>query len=184
MREGDPALFRDQFHQILFDAFRIGVFGEPEALRDALDVGIDDHSGGDSEGRAENHVGRFAGGARDGEERVDVARDLAAEIGENFAGGADHRFGFVVEEAGGADVPGELGLVRRGEIADGGVFAEQRRRHHVDALVGALRRENGGDQQLPRAVVVERAGGVGISLVENGEDVRGAFLGCGRFCHT
>ena len=139
MGEGDPALLREQLHQILFDPFRIVVFGEPEALRNALDVRVDDHSGGDAEGRTENDVGRFAGGAGHGEESVDVARDLAAEIGEDFAGGAGDGFGLVVEEAGGADVLGELGLVRRGEIMDSGVFAEESGRHHVDAPVGALR---------------------------------------------
>ncbi len=51
MGEGDPALLREQLHQILFNPFRIVVFSEPEALRNALDVRIDDDAGGDAEGR-------------------------------------------------------------------------------------------------------------------------------------
>ena len=47
-----------------------------------------------------------------------------------------------------------------------GYFLNRIGRDHVDAHVGALRRENGRHQQFPCAVVVQRAFHVGIALVE------------------
>ena len=52
----------------------------------------------------------------------------------------------------------------RGEILNGRIFAEQAGRHLVDALVGALRRENGGHQQFPGIGMMQRAGDVRDTL--------------------
>ena len=98
---------------------------------------------------------------------------------------ADHRLGLVVEEAGGPDVLRQFVLAGGGEILNGRVFLEQAGRHHVHALVGALRGEDGGDQQLPGVRMMQRAGDVGVHLVQRREDFfdAGGALGGGlRFC--
>ena len=51
-----------------------------------------------------------------------------------------------------------------------GIPREQRGRHHVDALVGALRRQDRRDQQLVRVRVLQRAVRVGIELRERFHD--------------
>ena len=54
------------------------------------------------------------------------------------------------------------------------VAGEQRGRHQVDANVGTLGREDGGDQQLQRVFVVQRALGVGILFGQEPDDLPGA----------
>ena len=76
-------------------------------------VRIHHDSGRDSEGCSQHHVRGFAGRAGDGQQLFDIARDLAAEIGQDLARGSDDRFGFVVEESGGADVLRQLQLLDR-----------------------------------------------------------------------
>ena len=80
--------------------------------------------------------------------------------------GACHRLdglGLLAEEPRPLDQlldPGRLGRgqgVRRRELG------EQRRRHLVDHLVGALGRQDGGDDQLPGRAMIELAPGVGIA---------------------
>ena len=67
-----------------------------------------------------------------------------------------------MEEPGRADHLLELAERRAGERGRVGVPREQPGRDQVDALVGALGGEDGGDQELERVAVVERGGGVGV----------------------
>ena len=60
----------------------------------------------------------------------------------------------------------EFGRVAGGEILRRPVAGEQRRGHHVDALVGALSGKDRGHQQLVRRVVSERALGVGVLVLQ------------------
>ena len=78
----------------------------------------------------------------------------------------DDRLRLVAEETGGADIRLELFRLQRGEVLRRGIFLEQLRRHHVHANVGALRGENGGDQEFPGIVVMQRALHIRIALVE------------------
>lgn len=82
VRERDPAILRKNLHEVLFDLNGIVIFGEIQALGNPLDVGIDDDARGDSEGRSQYDVGRFAGRSGDGEELLDGLRDLAVEAQE------------------------------------------------------------------------------------------------------
>lgn len=60
-------------------------------------------------------------------------------VSEEFLGGADDVLRLVVEETGGADDIAHFGRVGVGKVSDGGVPAKELRRHHIHALVGALR---------------------------------------------
>ena len=57
-----------------------------------------------------------------------------------------------------------------GQRAGVGVALEEDGRDLVDALVGALRGEDGGDGELEGAAVVERAAGLGVRLLQDVED--------------
>ena len=170
MRELNPFVLRDDLHQVLFDFDGVGIFCEVEAIGQALDVGIDDDSGGDAEDGTEDDVGGFTCGTRDGDQLFYGLRDLAAVLIEDPVGRADQRFGFVVEEDNGLDVFGQDFGANCGEVLEGGIFGEQARRDYVDADIGALSREYGGGEQFPRIGVMEGAGDVGIGFVEEFED--------------
>ena len=154
---------------------------EIQPLGDALHVGIHHHPRGDAVGRAEHHVGGLAGGAGDGQHLFHGLRHLAAELGNHLLRRAHDGLGLVVEEAGAADIVGQNLRAHRREIRRRGVLGEQAGRHFVDALIGALGGKNGGHQQLPRVVMVERAGGGRVHLVQAAQDFGDALLplGCG-----
>ena len=170
MREGDPVILGNDLHQFLFDFLRRVAFGNAQAAGDAEDVRVDDYAFGFAEADAEDDVGGFAGDTGDGDELGEGLRDLAAELGDDFAGGTLNGFGLVVEEAGGADEGFEFGEGCLGHGGWGGEAAEERRGDHVDTDVGALGGEDGGDQKLPGGAVGEGALGGGIGFVESFED--------------
>jgi len=74
----------------------------------------------------------------------------------------------------------------RFKVARGGILGEQAGRHFVDPPVSALRGKDGRHQQLPRIAVVQRAGHVGIHLVQPAQDLvhaRAALSGGLRTFH-
>ena len=100
-------------------------------------------------GHAENDVGGLAGRAGNGDEFGEGVGDFAVESLDDGLGRALDGLGLVAEEAGGADEVFELGKRRLGHGRGGREALEQLRRDHVDADVGALRGEDGGDEQFP-----------------------------------
>jgi len=175
--EVDPAVRREDAHQLLLHLLGRVSFGHAEAAGDAEDVGVDDDAFRLFEADAENDVGSFAGCAGDGYELGEGFGDLAVEFGADFAGGALDGLGLVVEEAGGADEGFELREGGLGHGRWGGEALEELRCDHVDADVGALGGEDGGNEQLPGRGVSEGAfdGGVGLveTLEDGGDTVRG-----------
>lgn len=100
----DPAIARDDFHQVLLDAARVVVLGEFKPSRDAMDVGVDDNTFGDTEPRTEDHVGGLTGGAGNGEKFVHGLRNFSAKVVHDGLGGANDRLGLVAKESGRANV--------------------------------------------------------------------------------
>src|SRR5690348_11769932 len=171
---GEPALGQD-LHELVVDLIGILRLGQPQALGDTEDVGVHGERV-DAEGVAEHHVGGLEPHAGQLDEGRALARHLAAVTLDERLGHAEQRAGLGAEEARRADLALELlrpGLRQR---VGSWIRLEQTGRDHVDALVGALRRENGGDQQLERRVEVERDLGVGISALEGVEDLARAGL--------
>ena len=65
--ERNPAVLRDDPHEVLLNLWsRIG-FGEREPVGDAQDVGVHDYAFGLAEANAEDDVGGLAGGAGNGD---------------------------------------------------------------------------------------------------------------------
>ena len=115
--EGDPAVLRNNLHQLLLDFLRRVAFGQAEAAGDAEDVRIDHNTFGLAKADAENDVGGLSGCAGDGDEFGQGLRDLAVEFFDNLARRALNGFGLVVEEAGGSDEGFEF---RQGCLGHGG----------------------------------------------------------------
>ena len=80
-------------------------------------------------------------------------------LDQHAAGGLDV-LGLVAEKAGALHGLFQLGQRRGGEMGRTGILAKQRRRDHVDPLVGALGREDRGHQQFQRRLEVQRALGL------------------------
>ena len=180
-----PGVLRDELDQVFFDFYRVGVPGQAEAFAQAGYVGVDDDPGFDAVGVAEDDVGRFASDPGEMGEGSEFAGDFAlVVVDEGLRGGADI-FRFVAEEAGGADDFFEVFLPRGGHAFGVGEFLEKGGGHQVDAHVGALRGEDGGDEELECALVVEFTMGVGVGGAEDFQDARGAGFGRdGRDPHT
>ncbi len=180
MREGDPFVLGDDAHEILLDFFGIGVAGEVQPVGEAHDVSVDDDARSDAEGCAEDDVGRFSGYARQGEQLLHGAGNLAGELLDDLLAGALNGFGLGAEKSGGADFGFDLARVGVGEIFGLGILREERGSDQIDAHVGGLRGKNRGDQQLKWIVVNEGAGGRGVGFVEllqDGADALGVGTG-------
>jgi hypothetical protein len=78
--------------------------------------------------------------------------------------------GLVAKEAGRADDVLELGRVGGRQGLGRGPAAEEDRRHHVHAHVGALSGQDGGGEKLEGVLVVELAGRVGIEPLQSIDD--------------
>ena len=119
---------------------------QAEALADAEDVRVDGHRGSVPH-HGQHDVGRLAPYAGQLHQRVQVRGYLAAEVVDEHARRLQQRAGLVVGEGDATDVFVDLFLGGRGQLVWGGVGLEQRRSDDVDALVGALRRQDHGQQQ-------------------------------------
>src|ERR1035441_1138012 len=141
------------------------------AARDTLHMRVNHDAVGNLVPRAQHDVGGLARHSGQLQQLLHGARHLPAEFADQFAGCAHDRLRLVAEKPGGANVGFELFRLKRGKGLWRRVFLEKDRRDQVDAYVGALRRENGRDQQLPRAVVMQSAGRARIALVESPQDL-------------
>ena len=171
-----PGVLGDLFDEVFFDFDRVFLLGQAEALAEAGDVGVDNDAGFDAVSVAEDDIGGFASDTREMGEGFESAGDFAfVVVDEGLGGGADV-FRFVAEEAGGADEVFEVFLLGGGHAFGIGVFLEEGGGHQVDAHVGALRGEDGGDEELEGAVVVEFAVGVGVGGAEDAKKLAGASV--------
>jgi hypothetical protein len=143
---------------------------EFEAARDAVNVGVNDYAFGFLNQVPSTTLAVLRATPGRVSSLSMSSGNLAAEIGDDFLRGADHGFGFVAEEAGGADVGLELFGRDCGESLDGRIFAEEFGRDAVHVYVGRLSGKDGRDQKFPCAGVGERAGDIGIDLVEALQD--------------
>lgn len=85
VREADPAILRENVHQLLFDFLRGVALGQAEPMADAEDVRVDNYAFGLAEADSENYVGGFAGCAGDGDELGKSLRNFAVEFfGDGF----------------------------------------------------------------------------------------------------
>src|SRR5262249_26388730 len=87
------------------------------------------------------------------------------------------------EETGRLDVPLQLTQAGRGEVMYRREALEEGRRDEVDTLVGTLRRQDGGDQELQRRLVLQRARRVRIELREDPRGLAGPILRGERLSH-
>jgi len=140
-----------------------GILGsrDSDPIRDAEHVTIDGKAG-DPECVSEDDVGGFASDPRKTDQFAHRARDLTPMFLDDFGGHSEKRSGLRTEEPGGLDLRLEFiggGLCERGGVR---ISLEERRRDPIDALVSALRRKDGRNEQVVRCREIQFRVGVGV----------------------
>lgn len=152
---------------------------EAESFAEAGDVRVDDNTGRQSEGGAEDDVGRFAADAGEGDQGFDVAGELAVVAFDDGLAGGFNVFSLVAKEARALNDFFECWDGSSGHRRGIGPAAEKFGRHHVDADIGALGRENRGDKQFKRRFVFQGTGDVGVIGPQMRHDAVGLGLAIG-----
>jgi len=176
-----PAVFGDDLFEVLLDFDGLGVGGELEAAREAKDVRVDDDAGGDAVPGAKDDVRGLARDAGELRHLVDGFGNFAVEFVHEDTRGGNDVLCFGTEEARALDDLLDGRRVGFRERFGGREEPEEFGRRLVDADVCGLRGEDGGDGQLERVAVVERADDVGVGLAECVEDGGDAFGREGTF---
>jgi hypothetical protein len=167
-----PFLGRQNRGQLRFHDH--GVVG----LRNSDPVGYPQHVTIDRQTRnaermPQHDVGRLPSNAREFHKRLHLRRNFACVAFDQSGSHPGERFRFGSKEARGLYLRLELGGRRARQRARIWVAFEERRRHTVHTLVGALRRQNRRDEQLVRIAEVElgeRARMLGLELFEDFPD--------------
>lgn len=183
VRKIDPLFGGEQLLEVPFDFFGGLMSGESEEVGNAPDMGIDDDTAGNSEGGPEDDVGCFASDPWESGQFFKSAGNLSTMLCDECGSHSPDIGGFGPEEAEGVDDVLDILLGSIGELLRRGVFFEEAGSDGVDAFVGALGGENGGDGQLEGVFVDQGAFRRGIVPLERAGDLQrppGGFLAGGR----
>lgn len=138
-------------------------------------MGIDGNAG-HAESVAEHDVRGFPPDPMQGHQVLHPRGDYAVVPFDEVSGKSEERFGLGAEKPRG---PNEILNPLAGSGREGArvrVGGEEGGRDLIDPDIGALRGENGCDEQLERVVEIELAARVGILISEKSKDPPGAFL--------
>ncbi len=178
--EHRPRVARDELDEVLLDFDRVGVFGESQAEGKPADMGVHNDAGVYAVSVAENDVCGLASDAWQGGQLLKGFRHLAAMLGDDGGGAGYEVFCLATEKPGGADDGFDVSLGSTGQGGRVGVGGKERRGDHIYALVSALRRKDGGNQQLVGGSVVQFAVRVGVGGRERFNEQGGASR---ALCH-
>src|SRR5713101_5744352 len=143
----DPLGSGQESAELVMDLLRVVRARESEALGDARHVRI--HGQGRyAEGIAEHDIGRLPAHPGQLHELFERARDLSAMPLDQGPAHAHEGASLGLEEPRGVNLLLEGRRLRARPVFGLAVALEERARHGVHALIGALGRENGGDKQL------------------------------------
>ena len=178
MAEQRPIILRHEFHQFLFEFYRIGSLSEAEPVGKSRDVRVHHHTDIDTESIAEHHVCRFATDARERVEFIHRARNFATKFFHKCGAAGFNVLGLVTEKAGGLNGLLDFRQRRVGKVFGCFISLEQFRCNQIHALVSALRGKNRGDEQLQRGGKIQLTVRVGIDAFQHRKDfLRSVKLG-------
>lgn len=117
----DPFRLRKELLESLFDGDRLGFMGQAETLSEACDVGINNDSGDDVEGVAQDDISGFASDAIESHQGFDGIGDNPVVKGDYLTATGLNVSGFIAIEADTSEIVFErsgvgLGIVGRGFI--------------------------------------------------------------------
>src|SRR5437867_615362 len=171
VREPRPLVARHERHQVALDLHRVLLLRQAEQRREPLDVGVDHQPLVLSKPRAEHHVRGLAADAGEMDQLLHRVGYRASVALDQRLRHPDDRLGLVAKESRAVDLLLQDLRVGAGVVSRGAILREQGGGDHVDPRIGRLGRENGGHQELERAVVLQGAGRVGIGFLEARDDL-------------
>ena len=121
------------------------------------------------EGHAHDDIGCLAADARQPLQCVKIIRHLAAELRAEHLAGREDVLGLVAEEPAVADLILECREAHRHDVLRRLYFREKTLRRDIDTLVGALRREDDGNQELEWVMEDEFRLCPAVCLLEDGQ---------------
>ena len=166
-----PLFFGNNFHQGLLDFHGVVLAGETHPAGETAHMGVDHNPLGQVKSVAEDHIGGFASHAGKLMEMFHRPRNFAPVIFDQGGGTAADRSGLGTKKTRGADQILKICSGNFGKVTGGVAAGEKSRGDLVDPLIGALRGKNGGDQELKGVGVLQLAMGIGVCLLEFGNDL-------------
>lgn len=161
-RERRPLCSGEEALELRRYLFGIIVASETEASRQTPHVRVHDNPRGDAEALAEDDLGCLTPDTGQRNEGIEIGRYLAAVFfRDDFCSGAQRR-SLSAEHSGRPDHLFQLVLTGTRQVGWTRPTTEQHGGHLIDTLIGALRREYGGYQQLPRRSMDELGLGAGV----------------------
>ena len=157
----------------------LAVAGKADAVGHTEHMGVHGQ-GGEIEYHRGDDVGGFASYTGQGLQIVDVGRYLASKVVPQLAGHGGKVFALVVWVGDGVDVVEDVLGRGFGHCGSIGIGGKERRGGHVHPLVGALCRQDDGNQQLERVLVFQFGLCRGACLLEIGYH---SFISFG-LCHV
>ena len=173
-----PPLARHEALQGEFDFLRRLLFRQTEPRGQTRDVRVHDDAVIEAEGVPQNDICRLAAHAGERDEFRHLVRDCAAVFFDERTTGRLNVLRLVPVKADAPDVGHELVGIPLRVVRRRAVLLEQFRRDEVDLFVGALRRQNGGDEQLQRVGKIQLAVGVRVRPLQPGDDLSEAGGSC------
>ena len=143
-------------------------------------MGVDDHTNMDAERVPKHDIGGFAPDAVEGDQFLHRSRNFAAMLGDQPSTTRLDILCLVPKQPDPPDVILEFGWTGVGIVGSATVLLKQFGRDEIHLLVGALRRENGGDKQFKRAGKVELAMSVRIGQAQLRENLLRALVEMGK----
>src|SRR5947209_9026331 len=174
VREPRPLVARHERHQVALDLHRVLLCRQTEQRRESLHVGVDHDPFVLAEPGAEHDVRGFAAHAGELDQLLHGVGYRTSMALDQRLRHPDDGFGLVAEEPRAVDLLLEDPRVGAREVLCRLVLREQGGCDHVDPCIGRLSGEDRGDEQLERALVRQRAGRLGIGLLETGDDLADA----------
>lgn len=157
-----PIVLRNQFHERLFDFLGSNLLRQTEPLRKSRHMRIDNNADVYFESVAQNYIRGFAPNAIQLRQLFHGAGHLSAMTLDEFLAASLDIPGFIAEESESLDASLKVKQVGICEIRSAAKFFEQVHRHDVDLFVGALRRQDRGDEQFERVGIIQFTVRIGI----------------------
>jgi len=164
-----PLVNVDEVHQGELDLHGILGVDQAKEVRDAGDMGVDGYSR-DVVTVTQDTVGCLASHTRQRDEVVKCCRYFTTEPVDEFATARLNVLGLVAKETSGTNVLLQFLLRHSDKVLRRSILLEQGNGDDVHAFIRALRRQNGGDQQLERRGPVQADTGVRISFAKSIND--------------
>ena len=170
-----PVFFGQQLLEVHLDFLGVLFVGQLQAPSHPTHMRVHNDAGL-VKALAQNQVGGFTPHAWQTGQLFHSLGNHAPEAFDQMAAAGLDRAGFVAVEAGGPHDFFDFFRKRLGQGGRVGPALKKPGSHLVDAFVGALGRENGGDHQLERATMIQFDLGLRNADLQAFQDLTGSFL--------